>query len=460
MSTSMRLTDDAIRAALTPAAEVRAPAGLADGIRLAIDATPQRRRAIIRWTPSRETRLVLQLVAVGLLLLALLGAILLVGSRRSTPPGLPSVSTYHGGPERTGIMPGPGPAAPARLEWATSVKGPMGAWSPAVADGVVYVGDQSGFVSAIDEATGTLRWQKDVGAAINSGVSVADGLLIVGDDNGVIHALDTTAQGLERWTYQAGGPVHSSAAIIDGVANLGSLDGHLYALDVATGHLRWPAPVATAGPVSRAIAVADGLIFAGSGGAVATAAGTLAAYDAATGVLRWSAPLEPGNASTPTVADGRVFVAGGLDQSAAGAHDLYAFDAATGGPAWAAPFTAPTGKTVLIAAVADGQVFAGGTDGTLYVLDAATGMLAWTLPIQATQSPNGGFVDGVLYITSDDRKVHAIDVANHAESWAFAVTGTPGSPAIVDGRILVGTSLGKVVSVAGSSPPPGAGTSP
>jgi outer membrane protein assembly factor BamB len=100
---------------------------------------------------------------------------------------------------------------------------------------VVDVGDQSGFVSAIDEATGTLRWQKDVGAAINSGVSVADGLLIVGDDNGVIHALDTTAQGLERWTYQAGGPVHSSAAIIDGVAYLGSLDGQLYALDVA-----WP----------------------------------------------------------------------------------------------------------------------------------------------------------------------------------------------------------------------------
>ncbi len=43
MSTSMRLTDDAIRAALTPAADVRAPAGLADGIR-ASDRTPQRRR--------------------------------------------------------------------------------------------------------------------------------------------------------------------------------------------------------------------------------------------------------------------------------------------------------------------------------------------------------------------------------------------------------------------------------
>jgi hypothetical protein len=111
MSETMRLTDDAIRAALTPAAEVRAPAGLAAGIRAVIDTTPQRRARRIGWAPSRRTRLVLQFAIVGLLLLAMLGAILLVGSHRSDRTSLPTVTTYRGGPARTAVMPGPGPSS-------------------------------------------------------------------------------------------------------------------------------------------------------------------------------------------------------------------------------------------------------------------------------------------------------------------------------------------------------------
>jgi outer membrane protein assembly factor BamB len=460
MSGTMRLTDDAIRAALTPAVEVRAPAGLAEGIRAAIDTTPQRRSGLIGWAPSRRTRLVLQLVAVGLVLLGLLGVLLLAGSRRSAPPTSPSVTTYRGGPERTGIMPGPGPVGAPSLEWEVGVKGPISAGSPVIQDGIVYIGDESGFVSAITESTGTILWQHDVGAPINSGLSVAAGLVIVGDDDGVIHALEVAADGTERWTYQAGGPVHSSSAVIDGVVYTASLDGHLYALDLTTGKLRWPAPVATAGPISRGIAVANGVIYAGSGGATATDAGSLGAYDATTGALRWSAPLEAGNTSTPMVADGKVFASGGLDATAVTTHELYAFDAVTGRAAWPRPFTVPTGDILLPGAVADGQVFAESVDGSLYVLDAATGTQLWTAPIQATLSPSGGVVGGVFYATSDDRKIHAFDIASHTETWAIAVKGTPSAPAIVNGRIVVGTSLGQVASIAGSSAPPGAGATP
>ncbi len=130
MSEMMRLTDDAIRAALTPAAEVRAPAGLAAGIRAVIDTTPQRRARRIGWAPSRRTRLVLQFAVVGLLLLAMLGAILLVGSHRSDPTSLPTVTTYRGGPARTAVMPGPGPIVPLRVEWQAGVKGPIAGGSP------------------------------------------------------------------------------------------------------------------------------------------------------------------------------------------------------------------------------------------------------------------------------------------------------------------------------------------
>ncbi len=455
MSDTMRLTDDAIRLALTPAATVHAPAGLGDEIRAATDLTPQRSAGLFGRAASRRSRLVLQLALVGLLVLGLIGALLLVGSPRP-PRSLPIVvSTYHGGPERNGIMPGPGPKGAPRLEWQVNLKGPVGGWSPVVVDGSVYLGDEGGFVTAVDESTGTVRWQQDVGAPINSGASVADGMVLLGDDAGVLHALDA-ATGTAVWTYHADGPIRGATAIVDGIAYVGSLGGHLAAFDVANGRPRWPAPVGTGGSISRAIAVADGIIYAGSGGASATEAGTLGAYDAATGAVRWKVPLEPGNTSTPTVADGQVYVTTGLDIATTAKHGIFALDAKTGSKAWAGPFRAPSGKNVYLGAVADGQVYAESSDGNLYVLDATTGGPAWQIPIGATTSPNGGIVGGVFYATSDDQKIHAIDSATHSELWAFKIMGYPAGPAIVDGRILVGTALGKLVSVVGS----GSGSSP
>ena len=453
MSTTMRLTDDAIRAALTPDPELQAPAGLAAVIRDAIDTVPQRQPGIRGWRPTRRTRLVLQLVVVGLLLLGAVGTLLLLGSRPRVAPAPTSVLTYHGGPERTGIMPGPGPVGELRVEWEANLKGSVGPWSPVVDGGTVYIGDQSGFVSAFDEATGTTRWQVPLGAPVNSGVTVADALVIVSDDAGVVHALDPST-GSERWNYVVSGPVHSAAAVLDGTAYLGDTTGVLHAVDVATGRPVWTAPVITAGPISRSIAAAGGLVYAGSGGGSTAVPGSLGAYDTRTGALRWTQPLESGNTTTPAVADGRVFVSGGLDASVAPIHRLYAFDAATGQPAWASPFAAPSGKVMIIGAVADGTVYATGTDGSLYALDASTGAQLWQVPIGSNLTPNAGYVNGILYVTSDDARIHRIDVASRADPAPFEVNGVPSAPAVVDGRILVATGAGKLVSLVGSSPSP------
>jgi outer membrane protein assembly factor BamB len=443
MNLQLRLTDDMIRAALTPAPELRAPAGLAESIRGAVQATPQRHRGLLGWAPSRRTSLVLRLVMLGLLLLAALAVLLLAGSRPANPP--PSVTTYHGGPARNGLMPGPGPVGIPMVQWHTGLRGPLGASSPAVEGDTVYIGDENGFVSALDEATGAIRWQVPVGAPVNGPETVADGIVLVGDDAGVIHGIDA-ATGAPRWMVKTGGPIHSSAAIVGDVAIFGSLDGKLYALDIATGRTAW-GPVTTPGPVSRSVAASGGLIYAGSGSVASNLPATLGAYDSATGSLRWSQPLESGNTSTPSVGGGRVFVGGGLDTTPAPGGRLYAFDAATGAPAWPASFPAPAGSNILIVAVSSEAVYAADTKGSLYALDAATGSQLWSAPIGSTQSPSGGLVDGVLYVTSDDQKVRAFDIVTRKQSWEVVVRGVPSTPAVVDGRILVGTSLGQVESL-------------
>ena len=447
MSESMRLTDDAIRAALSLPAELRAPAELLDDIRTTVAGTQQRRPSWIGWPGSPRQLLVLRVaIALALLALAAAAALLFVGSRQapSVPP--PTTSTYHGGPARDGVNPGPGPSGTPRIAWATDAKGPFGSWSPAVAAGVVYGGDQSGFVTALNAATGALVWQHDLGAPDNSGLTVADGLVVAGDDAGFVIALDA-GTGRERWRYKALGAVHSAAIVLNGLVIDASLGGDLAALDPTTGRLVWSS--ITAGPVSRAIAAADGTIFTGSGGATPSAPGTVAAWDAATGRPRWATSVDPGNTTTVTVSGGRVLVGEGLDQSVVTSHHVEAFDETTGARLWAAPFEATSGKGLLIGAAADGFVYVTAIDGNLYALDAATGSVAWQAPIGSSLSPNGAIADGVLYITSDDRRIHAFDIASHAVLWQVALKGVPGAPAVVDGRIFVATGTGQLVCLVG-----------
>jgi outer membrane protein assembly factor BamB len=370
------------------------------------------------------------------------------------------VLTYHGGPERTGIMPGPGPRTEPALGWETQAQGPFGQWSPAVAGGTAIVGDERGFVVALDETTGAERWQKDVGSPIHCGITVTEGLAIVGDDAGILHALDV-ATGVESWRFEAVGSVYGSAAVVDGVAYFGTTDGRLYALDVATRQVRWLAALMP-GSISRAVAVADGIVYAGWGGKSPGDQGRLGAYDAATGRLVWSRDLDPGSTSTPTVADGIVFVASGLDASA-GARRVFAFDARTGTRAWSTPFIAPSGRgTLLQSAVAGGRVYVTDTDGTLYVVDARTGVLVGEAPIASRLPPNAGIVGHTLYVTSDDQQVHAFDVSgpSPAELWHVPVTGTPGAPTVIDGAIFVGTNKGVVVKLSDADPSAPASTPP
>lgn len=441
MSETMRLTDDAIRAALTLPPTLRAPSGLAEGISATVDETPQRGAGIFGWLSTAVGRRAQQLVLVGLLLLTLLLLALLIASR----PSRPQVSTYHGDTQRTGVMPGPGPAdAPPAIAWEQSARGPFGAWSPAVVDGRVYVGDRRGFVTAYDEASGEQLWQVDEGAPINSSITVANGLVIVGTDTGLLVA-DDALTGAQAWTYATSAAIHGAAAVVDGYIYFGTTDGQLYALSLSGTDLRWPV-IQTPGSISRSIAAADGVVYAGSGGGPASDNGTLWAVDAASGQVLWSADLEPGNTSSPTVADGKVYVGSGLDGGAAG-HHVYVLDAETGQPAWAAPFGAPTDEVLLLGAVAGGRVYVTGTGGLLYVLDTTSGTLQWSLPIKSAQTPNAGLVGNVLYVTSDDRRVHAIDVTRRAELWSVQVSGTPSAPAVIDGGIFVNTSSGEVIRI-------------
>ena len=86
----------------------------------------------------------------------------------------------------------------------------------------------------------------------------------------------------------------------DGVVYVGSVDdGTLYALDAATGAKKWT--YRTDSQMFSSPTVANGVVYVGS------SRGNVYALDAATGAKKWAYPIG-GMDSSPAVADGVVYV--------------------------------------------------------------------------------------------------------------------------------------------------------
>jgi outer membrane protein assembly factor BamB len=141
---------------------------------------------------------------------------------------------------------------------------------------------------------------------------------------------------------------------------------------------------------------------------------------------KWSANIQVGSSSA-AVANGIVYV-GSSDGH------LYAFDARTGAPVW----QAATGGPILSSpAVANGLVYVGSNDGWIYAFDAETGAVRW-----ATYTGYGlvrspvTMAGGILYAGTDFGDVFAINARTGVVKWTTTIVRTPGvisAPAVAHG---------------------------
>jgi outer membrane protein assembly factor BamB len=153
---------------------------------------------------------------------------------------------------------------------------------------------------------------------------------------------------------------------------------------------------------------------------------------------------------TPTATTDRVYLGRGV-QDTGDTHDLLAVDARTGAVVWS--FASPAGKQVQMGGLAGSTAFADSEDNSVYALDAATGAVRWT---HATDGPIGSLaaiVGDTVYVSSGDRTVRALATDTGAQQWQVSVVGSPTTPAVIDGYVIVGTDLGRVVAIAGSGSP-------
>jgi outer membrane protein assembly factor BamB len=139
------------------------------------------------------------------------------------------------------------------------------------------------------------RWTIDATTETPTAPVTAGGVVFIGDRSGAVQAID--ADGKQKWKAYTGGAIYYSPAVSRGRVYVGSADGWVYAFEAATGRRLWRFRV---GPAARRIPVYGKLIstWPVSGGVdkgtVYAAAGIahydgtyVVALDAVTGKVKW-----------------------------------------------------------------------------------------------------------------------------------------------------------------------------
>lgn len=124
-------------------------------------------------------------------------------------------------------------------------EGAGGSWStPAIAGDTVYMTTAAGRVLAIDRASGTVLWERQIGSPAIGSPVVVDGTLLQGDCSGHLYAWDVSdpnAQPALRWNLDLGDCIESTPAVWHGWLYVGTRAGYLYGIaDADT-----PPPTAT-----------------------------------------------------------------------------------------------------------------------------------------------------------------------------------------------------------------------
>jgi outer membrane protein assembly factor BamB len=205
--------------------------------------------------------------------------------------------------------------------WNYTTRGSV-ASSPAVVDGVVYIGSDDGNVYALNALTGAKLWNyttngkrifypydvwSDFDNHVVSSPAVVNGVVYVGSVGGDVYALNAST-GNKIWSYYTmssrdggGGDtfgVIASPAVNDGVVYVGAVESTFYAFDALTGDLLWDY---SAWRTLSSAAVSDGIVYFGSYWDVY-------ALNATSGVQLWNFATTNRIYASPCIYDGVLYI--------------------------------------------------------------------------------------------------------------------------------------------------------
>lgn len=380
-----------------------------------------------------------------------------------------------------------------REAWRFTAGGPV-TGTPAVADGVVYIGSYDGRLYAIDARSGQQRWRYATGAkaferdmkvplGISGSAAVAGDLVIVGDADAVIHAIDRqTGEVVWRTSVETApnGSIWSSPVVwedtvfvgVASVAKEAGSRGSVVALDRAIGAIRWqtymtPAGVDGAGvfavpaidPERRLVYVATQNAYT----AMPAPCGhviSMVALDASSGDIRWSFAAPPNDGRTSPTADVGISASPGLvsveidgrqrdlviEGQKSGA--LWARDRETGEPVWRTTISppGPLGGMEGTAAIGPDGIVVPATrwaawdapaSGLVSGVDPVDGRVRWTIDLDRPAAAAATIVNDIALFATLDGVLHAVTVRDGRHVHRIDLGGSANGGVSVAGDLIV-----------------------
>jgi outer membrane protein assembly factor BamB len=349
---------------------------------------------------------------------------------------------FHGNPGLSGTSADPSisssNASTLGVKWMAQVGAtegsPVEAWNASLGEPLAYVGDENGYVNAVNARTGSIVWSVPFGSAFTATPLVSGSSVWVAPlASGRIYKLDA-ATGTIQCAVKEVGSIQGSPV----VATLPGGQTLVYFPTLDTG--------GADGGIDAINTYSCATVFAWNGSA---------AFSTHAGI--WS-PISYG-----VDADGVPLV---LFGSADPDSSEYAINAATGSLVWRYYTNNPPGEDWDIGAgstisapgvngFADGVAYFDGKDGVFYALDLTTGALIWSWDFgngTNTDALSTPALDGSTVVFGDNGGVSALDAVNGSLLWQYstggdtvnsssAIVGPPGQQVVAFG------TLGGVVHV-------------
>jgi outer membrane protein assembly factor BamB len=172
--------------------------------------------------------------------------------------------------------------------------------TPALADGILYVGSGDGGFHAVDAASGARRWRSVAGGPVRGGAVIAADRVVFGSADHFVYALDRVT-GKELWKHETEAPIEDQPLIAGDRVLIGNRGGGLYALALATGERLWKTFFWGSWVESTPVLV-DGVLYIGS-----SDLRRVSAIAPETGRVLWRTDVYGWTFGTPLLVGDRIF---------------------------------------------------------------------------------------------------------------------------------------------------------
>lgn len=331
-----------------------------------------------------------------------------------------------------------------RAIWTAHAGKSLGAsFRPVSQGGNVYAAAGDGTISVFNEDTGRVVSKFDTKKRLSGGLEVGDGKIIAGTATGEAIAYDTSGKSL--WASPVAGEVIAPAAIASKVVVVRTTDGRILGLAADDGKRKWVFQRASPSLLLRSDA---GVLAVGGDVVAGYANGKLIALDADDGKLTWevTVSLPRGATELERIADvaGLPVIDGGEICAGAFQGKVACFEIRSRNLVWARDLSTSRG----LARDAK-NIYAVDDTGAVNALDKSQGASVWRQEkLQYRRLTSPAIVDGRIVVGDFEGYLHVLSADNGDIIGRLATDGTAVQSLVpIAGGLIVQTAGGSVVLV-------------